>query len=208
MLQKQHGRPFRNDKHGIDVYEHVESLMFAKFDAKGIVGKATPRLIETFQREYSNVKKISEKQLLASEIYTSSFFDASPRSRFITLVTAVEALLEPLKRSEEVEKLVAELKAQTSQSTLDETTKNSIISSLQRIKYQSISQAGRIIAQRLIPDALFDGQSSADFFTHSYNLRSRILHSGTIPEKSIDLRQLANVMETFVNRLLLAALNS
>jgi len=146
--------------------------------------------------------------VLASEIYASSFFDVSSRSRFITLVTAVEALLEPLKRSDGVQALVEELEAKTRQSTVDKLTRDSIISSLERVRYQSISQAGRTLAHTLIPNELFDGQSSVEFFTRSYNLRSQILHYGKIADEKVDICHLANVMETFVARLLLAALNS
>jgi hypothetical protein len=208
MLKKQHGHPFRNDIHGIDVYEHVEKLMFVKPDAKATVGKSLPKLIDTFQREYTNSRNLTEKQVLASEIYASSFFDVSPRSRFITLVTAVEALLELPKRSDEVEILVTELKAKTQQSKLDKLTSNSIISSLDKLRYQSIGQAGRMLASYLIPKEHFDGQSSADFFTRCYDLRSQILHQGKITKKSVDIRQLANIVEQFVQRLLIEALNN
>jgi len=208
MLQKQHGCPVRNDIHGIDVYEHVNKLQFVNFNAKETVGKYPPNLMSTFQREYLNSRQLTEKQLLASEIYASSFFDVSARSRFITLVTAIEALLEPLKRSDEVQALVTELEATTQRSMIDEPTKASIIGSLGWVRYQSIGQAGRTLARRLLPDEFFDGQSSVDFFTRCYDLRSQILHRGTIPEESVDIGQLANVMETFVAHLLIMALNS
>jgi len=208
ILQKQYGCPVKNDVHGIDVYEHVENLRFVSMNAKGTVGKYPPKLIDTFQREYLNSRQLTEKKVLASEIYASSFFDVSARSRFITLVTAIEALLEPLKRSDEVQALVAELEATTQQSMIDEPTKASIIGSLERVRDQSISQAGRTLARRLLPDEFFDGQSSVDFFTRCYNLRSRILHHGTIPKESVDIGRLANVMETFVAHLLIAVLNS
>jgi hypothetical protein len=208
MLQKQYGFLCRNDAHGIDLYEHVENLRFVSFNAKETVGKYPPNLISTFQREYLNSRQLTEKQLLASEIYASSFFDVSARSRFITLVTAVEALLEPPKRSDEVQTLVAELEATTRQSMIDEPTKESIIGSLGWLRYQSIRQAGRTLVLRLIPNELFDGQSSADFFTRCYDWRSQILHRGTIVGELVDMWHLANLMEPFVARLLLAALNS
>lgn len=208
MLQKQHGCPVRNDMHGIDVYEHVEKLRFVNVHAEVAVSKHPPKLIDTFRREYLHSRHLTEKQVLASEIYASSFFDVSSRSRFITLVTAVEALLEPLKCSDEVEALVEELKARTRQSAIDQSTRDSIIGSLERLRHQSISQAGRTLTQRLIPNELFDGQSSVDFFTRSYDLRSQILHHGTIVGQKVDIWHLANVMETFVARLLLATLNS
>ena len=208
MIEKQHGGPFRNDIHGIDVYELVEKLKFVEFKAKRIVGKYPPDLISIFQREYLNSRQLTEKQVLASEIYASSFFDVSSRSRFITLVTAVEALLEPLKRSDEVEALVEELKVTTQKSKIDESTRKSIIGSLERLRHQSIGQAGRTLADRLIPNEFFDGQSAADFFIRCYDLRSQILHRGTVKDDSVDIWHLVNVMESFVARLLLAALNS
>jgi len=206
-VEKQLGCPVRNDVHGIDIYEHVEKLKFVKADVKATVDKSLLRLIDTFRREYLQARYVTEKQVLASEIYASSFFDISPRSRFITLVTAVEALLEPLKRSNEVEVLVEEFKAETGQSTLDQSTKDSIIGSLERLKHQSIAQAGRMLAGQLIPNELFDGQSSADFFTRCYELRSQILHRGKIEDESMDVLALANIMEGFVAKLILAALN-
>ena len=208
MLQKQYGYPVRNDIQGIDVYEHVEKLRFAKVHVEPKLSKHPSELIDTFQREYLHTRHLTEKQVLASEIYAGSFFDVSPRSRFITLVTAVEALLEPLKRSDKVEALVEELKATTQKSKIDEPTRESMIGSLERLRHQSIRQAGRTLADRLIPNEFFDGQSSADFFSRCYNLRSQVLHRGAIEDGLVDIWHLANVMESFVARLLLAALNS
>ena len=208
MLQEQHGCPVRNDVHGIDVYEHVEKLKFVRVEGKAELSKHRRGLTETFQREYLYTRDLTQKQVLGCEIYGSSFFDVSPRSRFITLVTAVEALLEPLERSNEVEALIEEVKARTRQSTMDRSTKDSILGSLERLRHQSIRQAGCALVVSLIPDELFDGQSSADFFDRCYELRSQILHRGKIEDKSVDVLHLANIMESFVARLLLASLNS
>lgn len=207
-LQEQYGAPIRNDILGIDIYEYVENMLFAKINAKAKVGKNPNTLIETFHRKYLKDWQLTEKQVVASEIYLSSFFDVSARSRFITLVTAVEALLKPLERNDEVQRLVAEFEATTRRSTIDKSTKDSIIGSLQWLRCQSIGQAGRELARRLIPNELFDGQSSADFFTHCYDFRSQILHHGKIADKSVDIQHLANVAEKFVARFLIASLNN
>jgi len=123
-------------------------------------------------------------------------------------VTAVEALLERPKRSDVVEELIVEFKAKTQLSNIDEQAKKSIIGSLEDLKRESITQAGRTLAGRLIPNELFDGQSSADFFTRCYKLRGQILHRGKVEDGSVDMLHLANVMESFVAKLLFAALNS
>jgi hypothetical protein len=207
-FEKQFGRPVRKDIHGVDVYEHVKNLMFIDFNVKAKVGKHPNKLIDTFKREYRNNRLFTEKQLLASEIYASSFFDVSARSRFITLVTAVEALLEPLKRSDDVGTLVEGFKDKTQQSIVDKTTRASLIGSIEWLKYQSIGQAGRELSHRLLPNELFDGQASDDFFSRSYDLRSRLLHDGAIKKEEGDVGKLANAMEAFVHKLLIAALNN
>lgn len=183
--------------------------MFVNIDAKGQVGKNPQALIDTFQREYLNSRQLTDKQMLACEIYTSSFFDVSARTRFVTLVTAIEALLEQPKHPDKVQTLVREFKDTTQQqSMIDGPTKASIIGSLDRIRYQSIGQAGSTLAGYLLPDQSFNGRSSADFFKLCYDYRSQILHEGTISDASVDIVQLANNMERFVAYLLIAVLNS
>lgn len=207
-FEEQFGCPVRHDLHGIDVYEHVEKLKFVSFNADAKLGKDPQKLIDTFRRECLGNRLFKIKQLLASEIYARSFFDESPRSRFITLVTAVEALLERSKRSDDAEALLEEFKEKMRQSTVDENTRDSIIGGLERLKEQSIGQAGRELSRRLLRDELFDGQASDVFFNRCYNLRSQIIHHGAILDKGEDIWHLANVMEEFVHRLLLAALNN
>ena len=207
FYEKQIGFPCRNDNQGIDIYEHVDNLRFVRFNADITVGISPPNLITTFQREYQNNRQLTSKQELATEIYTGSFFDTSARSRFITLVTAVEALLEPSKRSIEIQTLVDGFETAT-KTVKDVQNRDSIQGSLSWLRYQSIGQAGRELANILLPNELFDGLPSSDFFTRCYNLRSSLLHRGTSADKSVDTAQLANFMETFVNHLLLAVLNN
>jgi hypothetical protein len=207
FYQKQYNYHFRNDIHGIDVYEHVDNIKFIEAKADATVGKYPPRLIEIFQHEYKNDRILTEKQILAGEIYASSFFDISPRSRFITLVSGIEALLEPQKKPEIVQHLISEAQNQARESIKDISIKDSIVSSFEMLRYQSIGQAGRTLITQLIPGETFQGKNSVEFFSHIYELRSRMLHDGTISDKSIDIHDLANETEAFVNRLILASLN-
>jgi len=206
FYEKQIGFPCRNDNQGIDIFEHVENLRFVSFNVNAIVGISPPNFISTFQHEYQSARQLTPKQELAIEIYTGSFFDTSARSRFITLVTAVEALLEPSRRPGEVLTLVEGFETTTRQIIKDVRNRDSILGSLNWLRYQSIGQAGRELANIFLPNELFDGLSSQDFFTRCYDLRSNLLHRGTAADKSVDTLQLANFMETFVNHLLLAVL--
>jgi len=206
LLREQLGCPIRNDVHGIDVYERAENLKFVAVSANAEVGKHPPNLVQTFEREFLGARRLTEKQVLASEIYSGSFFDVSHRSRFITLVTAVEVLLEPARRPEPAQMLVTEMEVTTRTSAVDDSTKEAIVSSLQWLREESIGQSGRALARRLLPQQQYDGRSSSAFFRQCYNLRSQIVHRGAVEDPSIDMLSLANTMETFVSELLLASL--
>ncbi len=202
QLQKQRGRPLKRDIIGIDVYEHDENLEFIGIDLKVQLNKNPTIFIDAFRREYLNNRKFTTKQMTASVIYTSSFFDVSPISRFITLVTAVEALLKRQERSDEAQDLVKEFKAKTQQSMVCARTKEAMISSLDGLRYESIRQAGSALARNMIPDKSFNGQLSGDFFKSCYNLRSQILHCGKVTDEKVDIRHLVKDMEMFVALLL------
>jgi hypothetical protein len=175
-------------------------------NADAQVVKHPGSLVQTFEREFVGARCLTDKQILASEIYSASFFDISHRSRFITLVTAVEALLEPARRPETVQTLVAEMEGRTRASAIDDSTKQAIVGSLQRLREESIGESGRALSRRLLPDRRYEGHSSWEFFTRCYNLRSQILHRGKVEDASVDMLSFANTMEAFVSELLLASL--
>jgi hypothetical protein len=207
ILRQQFGVPFRNDVHGIDVYEKVPGLRFVTVDVTPTVGKNPSGLLETFGHELRLRRQLTDKQILASEIYSVSFFDTSPRSRFITLVTAIEALLEPAARESAVQELIQKMVASTQESTIDRQTKTAIIGSLQWLKAQSIGQAGRTLAAKLLPEKTYDGRMSSAFFRHCYDIRSQLVHSGKT-KAAMDMVALANTTESFVADLLIASIRS
>ncbi len=170
MFQEQHGVPFRNDLHGIDVFEHMEQLRFVHVSASPKVGKYPPNVVDTFSREYGGNSPLTDKQVLACEIYASSFFDISHRSRFIALMTAVEALLEPAKRPGSVQELVKHLESVIKEAPVDDRTKASIRGCLQWLRYESISQSGRALADNLLHGKTYDGKSPDAFFAHCYDV--------------------------------------
>jgi hypothetical protein len=207
MLEQQIGVPVRNDIHGVDIFEHSQDVRFVHISATARVGVYPPNFAAIFEREYSKDRHASPKQVLACEIYASSFFDISQRSRFITLVTAVESLLELAERPDSAQSLVDELEIKTEQAGIDNATKASIKGSLQWLRRESISQAGRNLSNSLLPNKTYSGKPAGAFFSSCYDLRSNILHHGTAgPE--VDVSGLASVVEEFVANLLLASLNA
>jgi hypothetical protein len=203
--ERELGRPIQNDRLGIDVYEIQDGLLFASVSLDAALGKNHEAFIEQFREGMISPKPLSEKQRLAAELYGLSFFDMSFRSRFITLITAVEALLDAPIRSQEIRSFVDEIKARVSSVAADEATKESMTSSLGRMKYDSIGQTGRSLAESLLGDREYDGMKAGKFFARCYGLRSEIVHDGKPSDPAIDLLQVSNACQAFVADLLLAS---
>ena len=88
---------------------------------------------------------------------------------------------------------------------LDEVYPASMLGSLQRLKRESIGQAGRALAERLLGGKIYEGQTPAQFFSLCYSLRSSILHFGKVPTEITDFLSVCATAHAFVCDLLIAS---
>ena len=172
------GSPVRSDLHGIDIYEHIDGLVFVRLNTNASVGKSAPAFVEQIADTIEGSVTLSEKQVLAGEILSVSYFDASDRSRFVTLISAVEALLDPQPRSNAAQKVVERMRKFVEEGDLDESTREAMSGSLQWLKRESIGQAGRALAAHLLGDKMYGGQKrllGSSVFVMTFVVRSCIL---------------------------------
>ncbi len=204
-FEKEIGGPVRADIHGIDVYGHIDGLSFVAINADASIGKAAAAFVEEVAAAVATPVFLNAKQELAGEILSASYFDAMDRSRFVTLITAVEALLDPPPRPAAVQHMVERMEQIIKEGELDEGHRASMLGSLQWLKRESIGQAGRALADRLLGGKVYDGQEPARFFTFCYDLRSSILHLGKVPAEITDFLSVCTTAHTFVCDLLIAS---
>lgn len=204
-LEQQFGAPVRQQVHGIDVYQQQDGQLFVDISVSPGLKIDPQGASESIARWYNEDRNLSGKQELAAELYCSAHFDAPLRSRFLTLMTALEALLDHQPRSQEVIALVESLEQSVMGATLDKHAKQSILSSLEWLHQESIGQAGRRTATDLLPTGKYGGMSSSKYFRECYELRSTIVHSGRVP-KDVDLLDVTNELHRFVGDLLHAAM--
>ena len=77
-----------------------------------------------------------------------------------------------------------------------------MIGAMQWLANESISQAGRHIAQQRLGGLTYEGMSAPKFFTHCYGLRSALVH-GSIPFPNFDqVSSAVGQLELFVSDLL------
>lgn len=204
--EQEFSRPIRNDRLGIDVYESQKDLLFASLKGSMAVGRHADTFAQQVWQQINTPLPLTEKQIIAAELYSASFFDVPLRSRFITLVTAIEALLVPQRRSDAVQSFIDGVKKDLKGRQIDAAAKEALRGSLDWLRSDSIGQAGKRLCERLLPHKEYDGRSAGEFFKYCYNLRSEIVHSGKPSKDGVDLLQLSNGCQAFVGDLLLASL--
>jgi hypothetical protein len=207
-LEERVGGPVRNDVHGIDIYERDDGLKFVSLNMSANLGTSSKNLSQIVGAEFAQPTQLTDKQVVAAELYCSSFFDVSPRTRLVTLVSSVEAVLELQERPPEAVQLVETFKAAVNNGGLDLVTRSSLLGSLERLRRESIGQAGRRLAKELLGEREYAGTNASKFYSDCYELRSQIVHDGYVHDRGTDLPEVANALSTFVADLLLASFGS
>lgn len=127
---------------------------------------------------------MSGQEQLAYDLYAASFSESSPDAKFVTLMMAVETLINPSPRRDEARAHVNALIAATQKSGLRKPEIDSMLGSLRWLRNESITQAGKKLASQL-GDRSYMEATAPKFFTKCYSLRSALLH-GHEPRPSRD----------------------
>jgi hypothetical protein len=199
--------PVRRERPELDVYKYQKGLRLARIGFNATIEKDPLSFAQQVRTFMESSLEMSKKQSLAVELYCASLFDASSRSRFITLITAVEALLEQVRRPSEVQVLVDEMVTKAKSLRIEVSAKPVVISSIERLRNESIGEAGRLLVGRLLGDRQYGGMKAVSFFKVSYKLRSEIVHTGEPAERGVDLLELGAALHELVHDLLMADLN-
>jgi hypothetical protein len=146
---------------------------------------------------------IPDRDRLAYDLYAASFFQRGPDARYLMLMAALEALIEPQPRPaasiEHVERLI-EL---TSESELPDPEINSMVGTLEWLREESIGQAGRRLAATVGERRYMDNnETPTQFFTRCYALRSNLVHGHVPRPAESDVGSRAASLEVFVGHLI------
>lgn len=191
-----------NNIHGLMVFQSDPKPRFASTNAKMTRG-ANPEAFMTALAEAIHLQPtIAERDLLAYTLFNASFFQPTADSRFLLLIMAIEALIEPILRSSHVQTHVESLIQQTKASSLQVEEKNSILGSLNWLYKESINQAGKRLAVERLGNRVYGDKTAKEFFSHCYQLRSNLVH-GNLPVPTIEeIGTAAAPLEVFVSELL------
>lgn len=204
MLQQQLGQPVLNSVHGLMVFLTEPKPRFSLFSANPLRGVNQGMFEQAFAAAVAAAPVLSDRERLAYSLFNASFFRESAESRFLLLMMAIEALLEPAPRSEAEQSHVGMLVQSTKDASLPADTRNSLVGALQWLFNESISQAGRRLSMSRLGEREYMGKSASKFFSYCYGLRSSLVH-GSTPYPSFDeVSTAVGQLELFVSDLLTA----
>ena len=107
--------------------------------------------------------------------FFASFFQLSADVRFLLLIMSVEVLIEPQLKSKEAVTYIDDFIHKIKGSEIVEPEKSSLLGSLRNyIRKESINQTGKRLAERILGNAPYDGKPAPIFFSHCYDLRSKL----------------------------------
>jgi len=198
---------FFDDLHGLSVYDGTKKTMFVcVFPPSLIFGHRLQDLLDLFKQANSMDFQPTPKQEVAFELFGAAQFQSSTHSRFLTLVMAVEALLEPAARQRASQEHVRRLIEETERSGLTESERESLVGSLRWLLQESIGHTGKELASRLLGGNTYAGRSPGSFFRYCYDIRSQLVHNGAIADDTVPLGAVAEELERFVANLLDASI--
>lgn len=199
----QQGIRIIDDIHGICAYSEEYPTSCFSMSATGLVNpKGAKYLTDEVFAILSSEHYLDAQIRLSMELLTSSFFESSPRARFLTLVLSAEAILAPDHRSLEVKKLIDELKDHAKSSDITNKEKDSILGSLNWLYRDSISQSLIKMADTYLTHEVYDGLASKKFIKKCYEARSKLVHTGSVDDSKYNIGTLAANLEVYMRDLL------
>ena len=174
QVREQLGVRVLYDVHGVMAFECEPWPVFVS--ATGTLSSPTPgeRVLAACERAAA-LGPTADRYQLAYDLYSASFWQPSPDAGFTMLMMAMEAMIDQAERSDEareqVDRWITELRA----SALAENEVESLAGSLNRLRKESIKQAGRRLAGKL-GERQYRDEPPGKFFSKCYDLRSRLVH--------------------------------
>lgn len=191
---KEAGILLLNDVHGLSVFPEELPVRFVSVSARAVIGGSTEKFKREFCRAFESAWDLSSKQMLSLELYAASKFEVSLRARFLTLISAVEALVESQSEKPEIVGLLNCL-IKIANNQLIEPDRGLLTSRLGDLKSKSISGLCKEFVEGYI------GEEKAKLFSSAYGIRSKILHKGDVPA-GIDLGSLCQKVDKLVSELI------
>ncbi|WP_433594395.1 hypothetical protein [Nocardia sp. CA-145437] len=191
------------DRHGLLVHPESDNPLsaFVSFTADLSVQRPSSELLNAIRDAGAASSTMSARQTLALTLLHASRFDQNPETQYITLVTAIEALLKPARQSATIRAALESCQRHAEELDLSPEELETIIQHIGYGKKESITESGRKLASTL-GDKEYGGFDPSTFFGRAYTTRSKLVHGNTSRPTHDELRAELGTLHGFVVDLL------
>lgn len=138
---------------------------------------------------------ISPSVLISMKFFASAKLEENQRSRFIGLITALEALAEQRDYGDEIKQIVSDMADDLeSHPILQGSDKDSLRASLSGRIRSLYKESVRQAIRRTVKEHIKDSEETLKFIEQVYGLRSKMLHEGSQDIAEISFDQLETVL--------------
>lgn len=202
VIQAEHGNTLLNDVHGLMIFQTELNPNFISASFLPVKEVNSSIVTNAIIDSIANLPILTSRELLAFSLFNGSFFQPTQNGRFLVLVMAIEALIEPAQRCAEVRDLVDELIKTTNAALIPQAERASLLGSLKWLYNESINQAGRRLVTSRLASRTYGNLPVAKFFSCCYERRSQLVH-GMLPSSAYtDIPNLVDGLEHLVADLL------
>ncbi|MUU72049.1 hypothetical protein [Pseudarthrobacter sp. GA104] len=200
------GSPVLKDAPGKIIYKTEPRPVFSHFSATALVNKDPTSIAQAVRAAKEKRLSPTLNHRIAFDLFGMSFSYANVTTRFVTLMMAVETLINQKTHPPEVTQLIDGFLAQTAVSGIPVNLKASLSGALRQMKEQSVGQAGRELAAGALSGRTYQNLEPAAFFSKCYTLRSKLVHGESSRTNLDEVNLRAAHLELFVGDLLSAPL--
>lgn len=203
MVRQLHDLPeetvILNDDVGLTLVDASRKTVFAGVGQPHVtIGLPIGHFADAFAEGYSLAPALSERSILALELFSASRFEASLRARFLTLVSAIECIAERPRRADDAMELVKSFQKQLRDAKLNDTDHAQLVGGLKDLQNRSIGGSCKTLV------AEHCGADKANFFGDCYKARSRLVHRG---RTDFDLRSNTVLLEELVSKTIVKSIS-
>lgn len=199
MCEAQPDQRVLNDTYGLSVFPSDPPPRFGRIGGTYLSQPNPERFVATFSRLCSIDLTLASRDRLAIDLFNTSFLQPSSATRVLTLVMAVESLIELLPRPPETLILVDSfIKQAKGDEALVKSHRDSLLKSLRQLRLESIGSAGRRLAMARLGERKYMKLAAPKFFDHCYSLRSKLVHGTAKQPSDQEVKSAAVAMEEFV----------
>lgn len=195
------GRRMLNDVHGTMVYESEPDPLFGISHIDVVQGIPADTTLDIMRVSHAKGLGNSLTEQLAYDLFSASFSQPAADARFLTLMMAIETLVNRQERSAAAIALVGDLTNAIRASGLDSSTIDSMSGAVRDLKYQSIGDACKDLA-RSLNGITYSGHAPNVFIKKCYGLRSALVHGQNPRPSREEVDLMAVTLEVFVGHLL------